>query len=134
MFSLGGKRWSGRAWIQSPGGLISVTPWIAANARTRHMENPFDSIESAHQYISLLAQTVREVGGSIRTDIAEAAGDGTRRVDALRLVDYKLTQLEAHLVSSGRLLNDLRALRRILLSERGQSKPTLVAGELNAAG
>jgi hypothetical protein len=42
----------------------------------------------------------------------ETAG---RRLDALRLVDYKLTQLEHHLMTAGRLLNDLRALRRLLL-------------------
>jgi hypothetical protein len=96
------------------------------------MQNPFDSIESAHHYISLLVQQVREVGGGVREDMAEIAGEGTRRVDALRLVDYKLAQLEATLVSSGRLLNDLRSLRRILLSERSEPQPVRRGDALDA--
>jgi hypothetical protein len=36
----------------------------------------------------------------------------------LRLVDYKLKTLERHLVTSRRLLTDLRMLRRYLFDER----------------
>jgi hypothetical protein len=38
-------------------------------------------------------------------------------LQALRLVDYKLHRLEHHLTVSGRMLNDLRRLRRLLLDE-----------------
>ncbi len=41
-----------------------------------------------------------------------------RRQEALYLVNYKLTRLRHQLTSAGRLLNDLRILRRLLLNER----------------
>src|SRR5262249_50575574 len=82
------------------------------------MQNPFESIESALQYIGLLLEQVKEVETSIHDDIAAASGDGSRRIEALRVVSYKLGQLRSHLTSSGRTLNDLRALRRLLLRER----------------
>jgi hypothetical protein len=80
----------------------------------------FDSIESAHEYVALLAIQVEVVKASLAEDVADARGTAGRRLDALRLVDYKLTQLEDHLSAAGRLLNDLRALRRLLLGERAQ--------------
>jgi hypothetical protein len=79
------------------------------------MEGPFSSLESAHEYVTLLDQQVRDVRASILEDIASADG---RRLDALRIVDLKLAQLDQHLVASGRALNDLRVLRRLLLGER----------------
>jgi hypothetical protein len=84
---------------------------------------PFDGIEGAHQYVSLLGEAVDDARRSIVDDLAEAAGDeeDPRRVDALRLVDYKLGQLRTHIAASSRLLNDLRSLRRLLLSERQDS-------------
>ena len=96
-------------------------------------ENPFDSIESAYQYLTLLRQQVCEVREHLFEDVVLAEGE-TRRVDAVRLVEYKLTQLADHLAAGGRILNDLRALRRLLLAERdgsaqavsdsGQARPT----------
>ena len=79
------------------------------------MEGPFSSLESAHEYVTLLGEQVREVRATILEDMAAADG---RRLDALRVVDLKLTQLDQHLAASGRALNDLRALRRLLLGER----------------
>jgi hypothetical protein len=79
-----------------------------------HMEGPFSSLESAYEYVTLLDQQVREVRESIVEDLA--ASDG-RRLDALRIVDLKLTQLDQHLVASGRVLSDLKKLRRLLLAE-----------------
>jgi hypothetical protein len=82
-------------------------------------ETPFDSIESAHEYVSLLVQQVEEVAASLAEDLEQAASQGaSRHLDALRLVDYKLRQLEHHLSRSRRILNDLRALRRLLLADR----------------
>jgi len=83
-------------------------------------ENPFDSIESAYQYVTLLRQQVCEVREHLFEDVALDARE-TRGIDALRLVDYKLTQLADHLVAGGRILNDLRALRRLLLADRDES-------------
>ena len=82
------------------------------------MESPFETIESAHQYIALLREQIQDVKTGIVEDMTEAeSSHATRRIDALRLVDYKLTQLEEHLATSSRLLNDLRALRRLLLRD-----------------
>lgn len=83
------------------------------------METPFESIESAHEYIALLREQVQEVETGILEDITEAQKVGTaRQLDALRLVDYKLKQLASHLTITSRLLNDLRALSRLMLRER----------------
>jgi hypothetical protein len=83
-------------------------------------ENPFDSIESAYQYLNLLRQQVCEVREHLFEDVVLGEGE-TRRVDAVRLVDYKLTQLADHLAVGARILNDLRALRRLLLADRDES-------------
>ena len=82
-------------------------------------DTPFDSLESAQKYIALLREAVAEAQDDIRDDIAVAAvGDHARRLEALRLVDLKLTQLGVQLRSTGRVLNDLRMLQRVLVSER----------------
>jgi len=81
-------------------------------------EPPFDNIESAHQYVKLLAEQIEDVESEIEKDISEAAGSGfARRVDALQLVNHKLKQLKHHLAASSRILNDLRALRRLLIGD-----------------
>lgn len=82
-------------------------------------ETPFDSIESAQEYVQLLVVEVEEVRAEIRMGLAEAARDrAERRLDALQIVDYKLKQLEQHLAASRRILNDLRILRRLLVTGR----------------
>lgn len=82
-------------------------------------DTPFDSIESAHEYVSLLEAQIEVVKAALAQDGAAAREDGAgRRLDALRLVDYKLNQLKHHLSVAGRILNDLRVLRRLLLGER----------------
>ena len=80
---------------------------------------PFDSIESAHEFITLFAQVVLETEHDIGEDIKRGMSpDFPRRLDALQIVEYKLRTLESHLKNSGRVLNDLRSLRRLLLEER----------------
>ena len=82
-------------------------------------DTPFDSIESAHEYVALLTQQVEEVTASLAEDLELATAQGAERhLDALRLVDLKLRQLADHLARSRRLLHDLRALRRLLTAER----------------
>jgi hypothetical protein len=80
---------------------------------------PFDSLESAHNYLSLLREALEEAQAAILGDAEVAQKHGaTRRLDALQLVDHKLDRLRQHLLSSLVLLNDLRMLRRLLLVER----------------
>ena len=83
-------------------------------------ETPFDNLEGAHHYVHLLGEAVEDARRAIQEDIAEAlaARGAERRLDALRLVDYKLIRLREHIGTSSRILNDLRTLRRLLLRER----------------
>jgi hypothetical protein len=85
--------------------------------------NPFGSIESTYEYISLLGEALNESQTSVLEDLA-ACGTAApnRRQDALRLIKFKLDQLNSHITASRRILNDLRTLRRMLLGER-QSQP-----------
>jgi hypothetical protein len=83
------------------------------------MENlTFESIESAKQLIELMIEDVKKSRKEIDSDIAEAGQDNaTRRREALRVVAHQLSLLSAHLTNSSRILNDLRSLRRLLLTE-----------------
>jgi hypothetical protein len=82
-------------------------------------ETPFDSIENAKDYVKLLQQTVADARQEIATDLAAASeAPSDRRLEALRVIHYKLEKLEQHLHSSSRTLNDLRSLRRLLFDER----------------
>jgi hypothetical protein len=84
-----------------------------------HPTTPFDSIENAQEYFRLLSETLSEVRREIEGDITAAPESKlSRRIEALRLVQFKLRKLEEHVNSSSRLLNDLRMLRRLLLQER----------------
>jgi len=78
-------------------------------------QTAFDTIESAQEFLALLREAVDESKLTTESDIKQEEG---RNLDALRLVLYKLEKLEQHLKVTGRLLNDLRTLRRLLLEER----------------
>jgi hypothetical protein len=86
---------------------------------TRPLQSPFDSVENAHQYVRLLVEAIAEAKSEIAADLdSDAQAQPERRLEALRLVQFKLNKLEQHLQSSSRLLNDLRTLRRLLFDER----------------
>lgn len=90
------------------------------------LETPFDSLESSHEYVSLLAEVVEEARREVDADIALAETESAeRRKQALQLVAYNLAKLSLHMTTSRRILNDLRTLRRLLLAER----QTQAAGE-----
>jgi hypothetical protein len=80
---------------------------------------PFDSIESAHDFVSLLSEVVNQAKKEIEADVKREIGSNVpRRLDAFRLALYSLERLEGHMVRSCRILNDLRSLRRLLFEER----------------
>jgi len=81
-------------------------------------DTPFDNIESSHQYVSLLHDAIEEARREVDEEIAFSNGDAARRKEALQIVAYNLAKLSFHMQTSGRLLNDLRTLRRLLLAER----------------
>ena len=95
------------------------------------LQTPFDTVENAHDYVRLLVEAIAEAKSEIAADLGAAdKAQPERRVEALRLVQFKLDKLEQHLQSSSRLLNDLRTLRRLLFDERPESTP---AGKDSAA-
>ncbi len=90
------------------------------------LENPFDSIEGSHEYVALLAEVLNQVRRDVEAEIQNAEREaGDRRKEALLLVSYNLAKLNLHITSSRRILNDLRTLRRLLLSERTGAKGKL---------
>ncbi len=89
-------------------------------------ETPFDNVESAQQFVELLCDAVEEARREVDADIERARGpEGDRRKQALQLVAYNLAKLSTHMTTSRRILNDLRSLRRLLLSERMLGKATV---------
>jgi hypothetical protein len=90
------------------------------------VQTPFDSVENAQQYVRLLLDAIIEAKQEIDADLAATNGAHLeRRLQALRLVQFKLSKLESHLQNSSRLLNDLRTLRRLLLDERAEPVASL---------
>jgi hypothetical protein len=86
---------------------------------THDFETPFESIESAQEFLKLLSDTVIDAKRGVAADMASATdAKHSRRIDALRLVSYNLDKLELHLKTSARILNDLRMVRRVLLEEK----------------
>ncbi len=80
---------------------------------------PFDSIESAHEFLQLLSDASNEAKQTIDVELkADLASTSKRRRDALLLAAYKIDKLQLHLKISVRILNDLRSLRRLLFEER----------------
>jgi hypothetical protein len=86
------------------------------------LDNPFDSIESAQEYFLLLSEVIAKNRCSVALECARPVDTrDLRRLQATQMVAYKLARLEEHVSAARRLLNDLRMLRRLLLSERPPS-------------
>lgn len=82
-------------------------------------ENPFGTIESAQEYMRLLADAVLEARQDVESQIGtNVARVPSRQVDALQIVLYNLTKLDSHIQVSRRVLNDLRTLRRLMRQPR----------------
>jgi hypothetical protein len=95
------------------------------------IENPFGSIEDAHEFMTLMAQTVFETKLDIEADVQrESSSNFPRRAEALKLTLYTLSRLEFHMERSRRILNDLRTLRRLLFEERTASARKIAAQKI----
>jgi hypothetical protein len=79
-------------------------------------EQPFHSIESAHEFMLILENVIVDAQGELQTllDDANSASDD-RRTEALRLALFKISQLEIHTRKSRRILNDLGLIRSLLV-------------------
>jgi len=83
-------------------------------------KTPFDNVEGAHEYVGLLLEALRQAREEVGVDLERAQAEGAlRQVEALQLVAWKLERLDAQLLASRHLLNDLRRLRRLLLGDEG---------------
>lgn len=81
---------------------------------------PFDSIESAHEFVALLEESIEDAVVEVKEHIQTAkTAQDERRAEALTLAVYKMSQLSVHMHKSRRILNDLRTIRRLLFQERG---------------
>ncbi|MBV9937290.1 MAG: hypothetical protein JO150_02205 [Acidobacteriaceae bacterium] len=96
------------------------------NDSVRKQTTPFDTIESALEFLQLLqiesTKARQEVEYLMEQDktVEQDKTASPRREEAFRLVVYKLSQLNSHVESSQRVLHDLRALRTLLLREVNQ--------------
>jgi hypothetical protein len=80
---------------------------------------PFDSIEGSLEYLHLLREVIDKTRRTVEADVVAAEAEGAaRRLQALRLVIYKLDRLAFHMDAGHRTLNDLRTLRRLFYGER----------------
>jgi len=78
-------------------------------------DRPFNTIESAHEYLSILNDQIGEVMNQVRGEISMSTARGQeRRAEAWQTVLYTLTKLSFNTASSRRLVNDLRTLRNLL--------------------
>jgi len=101
---------------------------------SHEIESTFDSIESAQEFVGLLAEAVAGAKQELEVDVKrESSLKFPRRLQALRVALYNVEKLELHMSKSRRILNDLRTLRRLLFEERvataapEQAKPTLAS-------
>ena len=85
-------------------------------------QNPFDTIESTHEYLKLLDEVLEEVQATTEEELKRIVLADTmvisRGVEAIHLLSFKIEQLRHHIKASSRILNDLRTMRRLLLRER----------------
>ena len=83
------------------------------------IDRPFDTIESAQEFMNVLAATVLDVMKELSEARRQAALEGEdRRARAIDLATFKLKMLGCYVHKSRRALNDLRILRRLILNER----------------
>jgi len=80
---------------------------------------PFGSIESAHAFMDVLAETILDAMKELNFEQQAALREGAaRRAQAIELAQYKLKMLTCYVHKSRRTLNDLRMIRRLILNER----------------
>ena len=89
------------------------------NSKTIH---PFESIESALEYMVLLESTIVDVTEELKTAMSEVSSE--RATQAYSLALYKVRHLLDHTQKSRRILNDLRLIRALMT---GNSDPNLEA-------
>jgi hypothetical protein len=75
-------------------------------------DRPFDSIESAHAYLTALSDQIAEVIKDVRAEIATCPQQ--RRAEAWQTIVHTLTRLQFYIANNRRLVHDLGSLRNLL--------------------
>jgi hypothetical protein len=92
------------------------------------IEGPFDSIESAQDFMQVLAETILDAVQDLKHQQQTAVRDGQdRRAQAIELAIFKAKKLGCHIHKSRIALNDLRTLRRLILNERLTTEKAMAA-------
>lgn len=87
-------------------------------------QTPFGTIESAHEFITLLGEQIEEALSEARLELSACTERASeRRVEAWQLIVYTLTRLSSHVAKSRMLLNDLRTLRNLLHRTGAADRP-----------
>jgi hypothetical protein len=81
-------------------------------------DDPFENIESAQEFLTLLAETILETKLEFEANVhGESSSSSSQRAEVLKVVLYTLRKLEFHTTRSQRTLNDLRTLRGLLFAD-----------------
>lgn len=78
-------------------------------------EQPFESIESALEFMVLLEEAIGQASGELE-EMRQESG-GPRQTEAIALALYKMGQLASYTQKSRRILNDLGLIRALLLGK-----------------
>jgi hypothetical protein len=92
------------------------------------IEQPFDTIESAHDFMNVLAETILDSVKDLDREQLSSLKDGEeRRAQAVELALFKLRLLNCHVHKCRIILNDLRTIRRLVFNERPASNRAMAA-------
>ena len=98
-------------------------------------DQQFDTIESAHDFMGVLAETVVNAIKDLHRDYQIALKDGdSRRARAIELALFKARSLNLYVHKSRRMLNDLRTIRRLILNERATTEEGVSVAKVMRAG
>jgi hypothetical protein len=85
---------------------------------------PFETIESALEFMVLLESVITEASDELREALGNASTE--RYTNGLNLALYKMSQLSFHVQKSRRILNDLTLIRGVLTAG-GVARPEAAA-------
>ena len=94
------------------------------------LERPFESIESAYEFMNVLSETILEAMLALHRDHTAAVREGqARTARAIELALFKTRTLNCYVHKSRRALNDLRTIRRLILNERMTPEAAVAAAQ-----
>lgn len=84
-------------------------------------ERPFESIESALEFMVLLEEAIGQA--SVELEDMRQENAGPRQTEAIALALYKMGQLASYTQKSRRILNDLGLIRALLWGKASVLEP-----------